>query len=453
VIAGKYIVAELLGRGAMGVVVAAMHRELEQRVAIKFMSAAHRDPAQARARFVREARAVASLENEHIVRLLDFGTLEDGAPYMVMQYLSGQDLLRELKTAGGTLTAPEAADFVMQACVGLAEAHAQGIVHRDIKPSNLFVTRRANGEPLLKLLDFGISKADDASPGELSLTDSSSLLGSPLYMSPEQIRQAKSVDQRTDIWSLGVVLYHLLVGKSPFAGVGASAVVAAIVADEPAPLEGLGIAPGLSRVVARCLQKVPAYRYQNVVELARDLAPFGSRRAKLWLAQLEARSEPSPPTSSQLVARTFDDHSSPAEGADTAAPSVMERTDAPRSPTQPRRRRLLISLGAALVVLAGATVLVWPRPSSPAASAAPSAPVSAIAIAKPSVAEPAATSASAPAPAIATSRAVAPAPVTSAQVSTAERIHAPSPRPRSASTQAPPRTAKPHTPDPLDDHT
>src|SRR5215831_21397407 len=206
VLANKYRVLEGLGAGGMGVVLLVEHMELGQRMAIKMMRPDAVGDVGAVTRFLREARAAAGLESEHVVRIFDVGTLESGVPYMVMELLRGEDLSRVLH-ANGPLPISEAVDYVLQACHAIAEAHGLGIVHRDLKPSNLFLTRRSDGSPLIKVLDFGVSKIA-AAEGRNDLTCSNAVLGSPVYMSPEQAKNARSVDARADVWSLGVILHH-----------------------------------------------------------------------------------------------------------------------------------------------------------------------------------------------------------------------------------------------------
>jgi eukaryotic-like serine/threonine-protein kinase len=280
-IAGKYQVEQVLGAGGMGVVVAARHAALRQQVAVKFLlPAATRFP-DATARFLREAQAAAAIRSEHVARVLDVGTLESGAPYMVMELLTGTDLRRLLQQRG-PLPVTEAVDFVLQAGEAIAEAHTLGIVHRDLKPANIFLTHRADGSPLVKVLDFGLSKtpAEEAA-GDRSLTATDVVAGSPEYMSPEQVRSLKNVDGRTDIWALGVALYELLTGQRPFTGPTAAAVCASVAADTPAPARALrrDIPEGLDRVLGACLEKDPNRRIATMGELAAALAPFAGARS------------------------------------------------------------------------------------------------------------------------------------------------------------------------------
>lgn len=270
ILLNKYRIERLLGQGGMGVVALAQHLQLHQLVAIKFLLPEVLDKQTVVQRFLREAQASVRLKSEHVCRVIDVGTLETGAPYMVMEYLEGRDL-DELLRAEGRVFPAVAVDFILQACEGLAEAHALGIVHRDIKPSNFFLTRRADGSALIKVLDFGISKT--AAQIDENLTSTQSILGTPAYMSPEQLKASKYVDARADIWSLGVVLYQLLVGHRPFTASGFSELVIKV-ATEPAPLPEIALPQGLAEIVMRCLQKDPAARYQNVADLALALAPF-----------------------------------------------------------------------------------------------------------------------------------------------------------------------------------
>ncbi len=276
VIAGKYKVDRVLGAGGMGVVVAALHTELDQMVALKFILPEAITGKDAIERFMREARAVARLKSEHVARVFDVGRDELDRPYMVLELLDGHDLATLSKTRGPFAVA-DAVEYVLQACEALIEAHTMGIVHRDLKPQNLFVTRRLNGKPLVKVLDFGIAKAVGAAAvGQMALTDSQAVIGSPLYMAPEHMRSARAADTRSDIWSLGVILYELLGGQLPFDGETVTEVCIRVVNDAPASLEALrpGLDANLSAVAMRCLEKDPALRWQNVAQLATALEPY-----------------------------------------------------------------------------------------------------------------------------------------------------------------------------------
>jgi serine/threonine-protein kinase len=271
ILLGKYRVEEVIGIGGMGRVVKASHLYLQQPVAIKILLSNMAESGSTVARFLREAQATVKLRSEHIARVMDVGTLPDGVPFMVMEFLEGHDLNQILRHHGPQM--PQAVvDMILQACEGISEAHALGIVHRDIKPSNFFITHRPDGSSLLKILDFGISKT----PSELSeLTGTQTVIGTPTYMAPEQMKTARSTDPRSDIWSMGVVMYQMLAGRPPFEAETYAALVLKVGNEPPAPLH-IPIAPGLRDIVLRCLEKEPQNRIQNAGELARMLAPYAS---------------------------------------------------------------------------------------------------------------------------------------------------------------------------------
>jgi len=264
----------------MGVVVEAMHEELDQRVAIKLMAEHAASNTEWAARFAREARAAARIRSEHVVRVFDVGKLDTGQPYMVMELLEGEDLGAVLDR--GKLEVHVAVDYVLQACEALAEAHAGGIVHRDLKPANLFVTSKSDGSACVKVLDFGISKVTGDMRG-VTVTNTSAIVGSPLYMSPEQMKASKNVDARTDIWSLGIILHQLVTGKPPFDGETAPELCALVLTAPPSRLSAMlaGAPQSLEDVVLKCLEKDPAKRYKDVGELAAALAPLATGSAKL----------------------------------------------------------------------------------------------------------------------------------------------------------------------------
>ena len=274
---GKYVVERVLGVGGMAAVVSARHAQIDQRVAIKYLLPAAASMPQAAERFVREARAAARVCGTHVVRVLDVGTFDDGAPYMVLEHLEGVDL-EQFALEHGLLPVRQAVGFVLEACVGIAEAHRAGIVHRDIKPSNLFLARQPDKRSIVKVLDFGISKV--CNEPNASLTATRELLGTPYYMSPEQLLSSKDVDARADIWALGVVLYQLLTGCIPFGGETLPEIIAGVLHNVPAPLETLraDIPSSLCSVIGRCLRSKPAERYENIADLARALAPHASAR-------------------------------------------------------------------------------------------------------------------------------------------------------------------------------
>ncbi len=323
VLAGKYRVERILGQGGMGVVVAAWHIELEQRVAVKFLLPQFAQDNSASERFRREARAAVKIRSEHVARVIDVGTLDDGEPYMVMEYLEGKDLQSELEHTG-CFEIGEAVEYVLQACLAMAEAHAKGMVHRDLKPANLFRTTRADGARVIKVLDFGISKSiHGSSDAQLSLTRTAAMIGSPLYMSPEQLESARDVDERADVWSLGVILFELLTGSLPFGGDTLPQLVRAVLVGNPPKAHELRpeIPEGLSDVVSRCILKNKDQRFSNVGELARELAAFlpdGERYADRVQKVLALSALPSAPTA-PIAAVTTVSRGMPAARAQSAA--------------------------------------------------------------------------------------------------------------------------------------
>ncbi len=281
VLAGRFRIERVLGRGGMGLVLAAFHLQLERRVAIKVVLPEMAKTEAVLARFFREAKAAARIESEHVARVIDVGYLDGGAPFMVMEYLEGQDLSEVLR-ARGPLPLVDAVRWVLEACEGLAAAHRAGIIHRDLKPQNLFLAATPDGAAKVKVLDFGISKATLLERGEdPALTREASTLGSPAYMSPEQLRSSRDVDVRTDVWSMGVVLHELLSGRTAFGGQTLPELHVAILSQPPTSVRAARpeLPAGIEAIVARCLEKEPARRFPTVAELALALADFGPRDA------------------------------------------------------------------------------------------------------------------------------------------------------------------------------
>jgi eukaryotic-like serine/threonine-protein kinase len=290
-LAGKYRVEKVLGVGGMGVVVAAHHVQLEEKVAIKLLLPEMLKNADVVARFAREARAAVKIKSEHVARVFDVGQLDGGAPYMVMEFLEGSDLAAWLRERG-PLPVEQATEFVIQACVAIAEAHGLGIVHRDLKPANLYCIRRSDGQLSIKVLDFGISKLTEMArasdlPGG-SVTRTSAVMGSPLYMSPEQVQNSKDVDARTDIWSLGVILFELMTGTVPFPGETFGEIAVKIAVHPQLLLRTCRpeAPPALEAAVSRALEKDRQRRYPNVAEFAVALLPFSSRRAEGYVERI-----------------------------------------------------------------------------------------------------------------------------------------------------------------------
>lgn len=280
ILAGKYRVERTIGTGGMGVVVEATDTRLERRVAIKFLLPEYAEHGEAASRFMREARAAVKIKSDHTARVIDVGTMENGSPYMVMEYLEGADVAQILER-DGVLSVEDAALYIIQACEAVAEAHSHGIVHRDLKPANLFLAQQPDGSLRIKVLDFGISKVADTALDH-SLTRTSSMMGSPLYMSPEQMRSTRSVDLRTDIWALGVIFYEMVTGSLPFIANSVPELSAKVLLEAHEPLSSRrpDLPVALERVVARALCKNASERFPSIAEFALELLPFAPHRAR-----------------------------------------------------------------------------------------------------------------------------------------------------------------------------
>ncbi|MBK8255061.1 MAG: protein kinase [Polyangiaceae bacterium] len=345
-LAGKYRVDRVIGQGGMGVVVEARHIALDDRVALKFLTSTFAQHPEAAARFLREGKAAVKIKSEHVARVSDVGTLENGSPYMVMEYLEGHDLAKEL-TIKGVLALQDAIDYVIQAAEALSEAHAAGIIHRDIKPANLFLTRRHDGSSLVKVLDFGISKMQESTD---NLTKTTAAMGSALYMSPEQMQQTRGVDHRTDIYALGISLYELLAGKQPFYADTLPQLCAEVLTGSPTPLRVAR--PDLPEPFALALEKAYARdrgaRYPTIADFVLAIAPFAP-----------SRSQPN----IDRIAR--------AAGLDTVVAGAPPRNPPPQAP---------IGLGGTIAIDAapaphrGGTIALEAPPPARAASTAPSVP-------------------------------------------------------------------------------
>jgi serine/threonine-protein kinase len=290
IVADKYRIDAIVGTGGMGVVAAATHVELDQKVAIKFLRDASPE---ALARFHREARLLVKLKSQNVARVFDVGALDDDTPYIVMELLEGEDLGAALKTRG-RLPVEEAVDYVLMATCAVAEAHTMGMIHRDLKPANLFLARGPGGTTLVKVLDFGVSKvveqdrpSDMSRPGDL--TNEGVALGSPGYMSPEQMTSSRDVDARSDVFSLGAILYRLVSGDAPYKGHSVVSVLANMAIEPMRPLDEVAPVPRqLAEVVERALAQDREQRWPSVAHFARALAPFASRRGRQSVDQILA---------------------------------------------------------------------------------------------------------------------------------------------------------------------
>ena len=370
----KFRVERVLGEGGMGCVVEATHLELGTKVAIKFLLPSALQNAEIVTRFEREARATAALQSDHIVNVTDVGRFPDGSPYMVMEYLSGCDLSTGLARAGGRLPIAEAVAYGVQAAAGLADAHDSGVVHRDIKPANIFLHERKDRRVVVKIVDFGIAKQTEDTSRNITLA--SAIMGSPKYMSPEQLRNSKSADARSDIWSLGVTLFEMVAGRTPFAA-ESMAVLHADILHAPAPsvLEFRPEAPAdLDAIVQRCLAKDPAARYastRDVMVALEQLAMGTSSVTPSFVITAERMQTGADFTPMPSV---FDrtEIAEPTPMPDRTGPAVSNTKVSPESEmsSAPAKAKwpLVVAIGAALVV---AALALRPKAEAPPVSAAP----------------------------------------------------------------------------------
>jgi serine/threonine-protein kinase len=377
VLGGKYELVRMLGSGGMGAVFEARHVRLGQAVAIKFLKPELVSDQDHVARFAREGRAAARMRSQHAARVFDVDTTPAGIPYMVIELLDGHDLQEELRSRG-KLPVEEAVDIVLQACSAMAEAHLLGIVHRDLKPANLFSCSKTSGR-LIKVLDFGVSKLVE---DELAHTTAPSVtLGTPHYMSPEQITAAKDVDSQSDIWSLGVILYRLIAGQLPHVADSATAFVVTVVNTPAVPLDQVATVPAeLAAAVMKALEKSRAERWATVEELGRAIQPFGS-------GAVAFKPPSQPPPSLRGFQREVDrTPTGPAEPTEInvdvpieVAPTEANFANVPSVSQQRRAMRVPIA-GMLVVVVASAALAVFAlsrKPPASATSAAATSPESA----------------------------------------------------------------------------
>jgi eukaryotic-like serine/threonine-protein kinase len=361
-VAGKYQLEALLGEGGMGAVYRARHVLMDKPVALKWLRPELCSNAEARERLVREARSVARVRHPNVVQVYDVDSFE-GSLFMVMELLEGQTFADLV--ASETLSAPRLIELLTGAMEGLAAAHERGIVHRDIKPENIFIVRdERHPEGLAKLLDFGISKLDERSSGNPRLTQTGLSIGTPLYMSVEQLTRTEEVDQRSDIYSFGVVLYHALSGTLPFDGETFAGVVLSIATTRPVPLKRLRpeLPLALDRIVTKAMARHPRDRYATVKELIAALrslqlgdAPDGHGARAVAYA---ASRTPAPPVAQD------------AELDDSLA-TMLHAQQAWG------RRRVAIAIALALLLLVGGAVGLYRtgRPAQAGVSAPPKLPV------------------------------------------------------------------------------
>jgi serine/threonine protein kinase len=454
---GKYRLERVLGEGGMGVVFVGLHAGLEDRVAVKVLHPRRAQDPQIVTRFVREAKTAFKLRSEHVARTLDVGThpTPNGElPYIVMELLDGQELSHHLD-AFGAMRIPDAIGLMLQACEALASAHALGIVHRDLKPSNLFLIDGPDGKPFLKVLDFGISKVNEAADTTPGVTTTDAVLGSPGYMPPEQLRASRDVDARADVWSLAMVLWEMLVGKPMFANETFPEICAKVLHGTlPTPREaGADIPEGLEKVIMRALASEPDARHPSVLAFAEGLAPFLGANPSSRLLRIANLSKPPgsrvpsipPPVSPELqVASTATSHPPAAlERKTTPTPvpwGVTESGTARATGTQTERKRgraIWIAAGVAVAVAGAVTVGAVVRGRQPAAvEASSAAPISTVPPTASAPATPASAASAAPV------ESAAPAPSASAEPHA--RAHA-RPSHAAASASAPAASASSRT--------
>ncbi len=311
IVARKYRVGELIAVGGMGVVHAGTHLELGHTVAIKCVRADCASSGEVVRRFLNEARVAASLRSDHVAKVFDAGWTPDGVPYIVMEHLQGRDLATQL-VESGALPVRDAVRYILEACDALEEAHRAGLIHRDVKPENLFIVEHSNGKTALKLLDFGVSTHFRPASGSRRMTAGGHSVGSPNYMSPEQMTSPRDTDQRTDIWSLGAVLYELLTGVRAFDGETVPMICSAVLSTEPAPISKLRpeVSPALERIVQKCLERDRERRFESVALLKEALQPYAAPDARDPASNSmtqTARRIPSEASTSESMAPVFSD--------------------------------------------------------------------------------------------------------------------------------------------------
>jgi serine/threonine-protein kinase len=345
VVAAKYRITSVIGEGGMGTVFAAHHELLDVTVAIKVLSTDLTRNRSVTDRFLREARAVARLKSDHVVRVMDVGTLDAGQPYIVMELLEGEDLEHRIQRVK-QLPIAESVDIILQALEAMSHAHAVGIVHRDLKPANLFLATTPDGREVVKVLDFGIAKLsplvkhDGARSG--ALTGEHTMLGSPSYMSPEQVRDSSIIDHRADLWALGVILYEIVTGHEPFGGGSVGEIFGGILHSSPTPVRDLrpDAPPELQAAVERCLSRDAEDRFPNVAAMARALEPISSgalpdhaTRMEQTLARARNPSDPAGPRQSFPSIRTGPRPPLGSSPGPASAPHVaFSRTDSLSAP-------------------------------------------------------------------------------------------------------------------------
>ena len=377
IVAEKYVVERVIGVGGMGHVLAVRHAKLGRTFAMKVLDPELADDTDALARFAREARAMATLTSPYTVRVHDVAELPNKLPYLVMDHLEGEDLSRTLRREGA-LPVEDVIRWIDQACEALEEAHAAGLVHRDLKPQNLFLAKDAKGNQAVRVLDFGIARAFGGKMGKVvTITRHGDVLGTLSYMAPEQIRSAKSVDPRSDVWAIGACMYRLLTNSRPFVGAGEGGLVAAILTQEPLPLRELrkDVPAGLAFVVEKCLKKKPDDRFASVTDLRNGLRlaleskDLPTDDGTVPMTRAPVRPPPQrasrPPATEKMPAVRLPVPSAPPALVQPPLPSQPRSVPQPPPPQPPvvapapkSSREIYVVVGLALVIVAVVAVVL-----------------------------------------------------------------------------------------------
>jgi serine/threonine-protein kinase len=391
VLDGKYRIVRLIGEGGMGAVFEGENVRISRRVAIKVLHGAALEKAETVQRFEREAQAAGRIGSDHILEILDLGTLPDGERYMVMEFLNGETLSARIKRHE-RLTPEQIVPLIRQALVGLGAAHQAGIIHRDLKPDNIFVLHEKTGiRDYVKIIDFGISKFN-ALGGDMGMTRTGAVMGTPYYMSPEQAKGSGGVDHRSDLYAIGVILYEAVTGEVPFTGNTFNELMFKIVLSEPRPLQQVipNLDPRFTELVTRAMAREPAHRFSSAEEMiqALDALGYGGKAVPNTLTNPNAFQGQAP-----AIAQAPFAQSSTGAGAVHAGTQGTFATSQQGVPgvSSSSRSGLALALGAAVLVLGGGAFAAFKVfGSKPADSAVPAAeaPVSAAPVAAPPPAAP-----------------------------------------------------------------
>jgi len=356
---GAYKIVRMIGKGGMGRVYEAINEQIQRRVAIKVLHAQFAENSMVVQRFLNEARAVNIVKHRCLVDIYEFGLLEDGSAYIVMEYLEGDTLHERLWKRGGKLPTDVAIRYTRQIALALAAAHAKEIIHRDLKPANIMLVEdpETGSHDWVKVLDFGLARVREPDSDDGRLTQTGIVMGTPSYMSPEQIRSARSVVDRSDVYTLGLMFYEMLSGLKPFRAASDAEIMFMHMSAEPQPLREVapGLPPQLCSLVHRMLKKNPAER-PSASEVASSLVQFGSQPSLSGLATVTAPAKPSGGAELGYAATVEMPAFNPPEpvavpeAASTATGVAVQRTKRP-PPRPPAGNGLLMGLGLGMILL------------------------------------------------------------------------------------------------------